>query len=313
MLAKKVKASRISILAISSLIAIKVVASIVTGSIAILADAVHSIIDLSGVIIGYIGVRVSAKPADEEHEFGHGKAENLASSVIAGLIFAAAGIIFYQAVKNLISGAHIGMLTVGIVITAVSIIINVVVSRYAFRVAGATDSLALEATARDMFADVLSSVAVLAGLILVRITGISVLDPIVAMLVAVLIAVTAFLTLKKSVGGLMDRRLPEAEQAAIIDVINEHTTMLAGYHKVRTRKAGSQRFIDFHLLLPKNVTLEEAHRISYHIEGDIRERLADASVVIHLEPCETECDICDVVDCSLRVNIRSKDRKTGQG
>ncbi len=305
MLAAKVKVARLSILAVGSLIAVKIVASILTGSIAILADAVHSVIDLSGVIIGYIGIRVSAKPADEEHTFGHGKAENIAGGIIAGLIFVAAGTIFYQAVRNLTAGAAVEMVTVGIIMTAVSIVINLLVSRYAIRVARAEDSLALEATARDMFADVLSSAAVLIGLVLVRVTGINALDPIVAMLVAVLIAVTAFLTVKKSLAGLMDTRLPEAEGEEIISIIREHTTQLAGFHKVRTRKAGSQRFIDFHLLLPKNLSLEEAHRISEHLEQDIKDRLPGSSVTIHVEPCDMECDQCGVSSCSLRIDMKS--------
>ena len=167
MLATKEKVAKLSILAVSLLIVIKVVASILTGSIAILADAVHSVIDLSGVVIGYIGIRVSGKPADEEHAFGHGKAENIAGGIIAGLIFIAAGTIFYQAVRNLIAGATVELVNVGIFVTAAAIVINVLVSRYAFKVARATDSLALEATARDMFADVLSSAAVLVGLVLV--------------------------------------------------------------------------------------------------------------------------------------------------
>ncbi len=298
--------SILSILAIGSLIIIKVVASFLTGSIAILADAIHSVIDLSGAIIGYIGIRISGKPADEEHAFGHGKAENIAGAIIACLIFLAGGIIFYQAVRNLIGGAAVEMLTVGIVITAAAIVINLLISRYAFKVARSTDSLALEATARDMTADVLSSVAVLVGLVLVRITGVNMLDPIVAMIVAVLIAVTAFFTIKKSISGLMDTRLPEEEMEMIISTIREHTAQLAGFHEVRTRKAGSQRFIDFHLMLPKNASVEEAHRMCDHLEQDIEGKLPGSSVTIHVEPCEGECEECLVSDCSLRGSLEIK-------
>jgi cation diffusion facilitator family transporter len=284
MLATKESVSKLSILAVSLLIVIKVVASILTGSIAILADAVHSVIDLSGVVIGYIGIRVSAKPADEEHAFGHGKAENIAGGIIAGLIFVAAGIIFYQAVRNLITGATVDMVTAGIFITAAAIVINLLISRYALKVARTTDSLALEATARDMTADVLSSAAVLVGLVLVRVTGNNVLDPVVAMLVAVLIAVTAYFTVRKSLSGLMDTRLPKAEEDELIAIINEHTTQVAGFHELRTRKAGSQRFIDLHLMLPKNISVEEAHQICDHLEQDIESRLPNSSVTIHVEP-----------------------------
>ncbi|MEE8413843.1 MAG: cation diffusion facilitator family transporter [Dehalococcoidales bacterium] len=304
MFATKESVAKLSILTISLLIALKVVASILTGSIAILADAVHSVIDLSGVIIGYIGIKVAGKPADEEHAFGHGKAENIASAVIAGLIFVAAGTIFYQAVSRLISGTMtVESVTIGIYITLAALVINTVVSWHALRVSRATDSIALEATARDMFADVFSSGAVLLGLVLFRLTGLAILDPIVAILVSVIIAGTAYLTIKKSFAGLMDTRLPEAEETELRSCIEEHISELAGFHEVRTRKAGNQRFIDLHLLLPKNVSLEEAHRMCDHLEADIESRLPNSNVTIHVEPCNVECDQCQISSCALRIDV----------
>ncbi len=299
MLATKENVAKLSILAICVLIAMKVVAGIITGSIAIMADAVHSVIDLSGVVIGYIGIRVSGRPADEQHAFGHGKAENIASSIIAGLIFIAAGIIFYQAVTNLIAGVTVELVTVGIYVTAAAIVINALVSWYALRVARATDSIALEATGRDLFADVLSSGAVLIGLVLVRLTGLSMLDPIVALLVAILIARTAYLTMKKSFGGLMDTRLPELEEETVRSCIIEHSGQVVSFHELRTRKAGSQRYIELHLVMPKNASVEEAHQICDHLELDIENRLQHTSVTIHVEPCSIECDQC-TVSCSAR-------------
>ena len=303
MLATKENVAKLSILAVSSLIAMKVVASILTGSIAILADAAHSVIDLSGVVIGYIGIRISGKPADEEHAFGHGKAENIASGIIAGLIFIAAGTIFYQAVRKLITGGTVELVTVGIYVTVGAIVVNTVVSWYALRVSRATDSVALEATARDMLADVFSSVAVLVGLILVKLIGLVILDPIVALLVSAIIARTAYLTIRKSFAGLMDTKLPEEEEKELLSCIEEHIGQLAGFHKVRTRKAGSQRFIDLHLMLPKNASLEEAHQMCDHLEEDIENRLPNSSVTIHVEPCSTECDQCLVSYCSLRLDV----------
>jgi len=305
MLATKEKVSILSILAVSLLIAMKVVASILTGSIAILADAVHSVIDLSGVFIGYIGIKVSGKPADKEHAFGHGKAENIASGIIAGLIFIAAGTIFYQAVRKLIIGGTVELITVGIYVTVAAIVINTVVSWYALRVSRATDSIALEATARDMLADVFSSVAVLIGLILVRLTGLVILDPIVALLVSVIIARTAYLTIRKSFAGLMDTKLPEEEETELTSCIEEHIGQLVGFHEVRTRKAGSQRFINLHLMLPRNASVEEAHQMCDHLEQDIENRLPNSSVTIHVEPCSTECEQCLVSSCSLRINVTS--------
>ena len=290
MLATKESVAKLAIFAVSLLIVLKTAASIVTGSIAIRADAVHSAIDLFGVIIGYIGIRIAGKPPDERHPFGHGKAENIAGVIIAGLIFIAAGAIVYEAIRRLTVGGTVELVTIGIYVTAAAIAINGIVSWYALRVARATDSLALEATARDLLADVLSSGAVLVGLILVRLTGITLLDPIVALLVAAIIARTAFLTMKKSFGGLMDIRLPQAEEDAIIACIRERGDLLAGFHKIRTRKAGSQRFIEFNLVVPRNTSLEEVHQLCDHLEQDIENRLHNTSVIIHVEPCDTERD-----------------------
>jgi cation diffusion facilitator family transporter len=292
MLATKESAAKLAIVAVSLLILMKVAASIVTGSIAIRADAVHSAIDLFGVIIGYTGIRIASKPPDERHPFGHGKAENIAGVVIAGLIFIAAGTIAYQAVARLIAGGTVELVTLGIYVTAAAIAINLAVSWYSLRVARATDSLALEAMARDLLADVLSSGAVLVGLILVRLTGITILDPIVALLVAIIIARTAFLTMKKSFGGLMDIKLPQAEEDEIIAAIKKHSAQIAGFHQIRTRKAGSQRYIDFHLVVSKHISVEKAHQLCDELEQEIETRLSDISVTIHVEPCDGNCEQC---------------------
>ncbi len=298
-LSTKENVAKLSIVAIGLLIAMKAVASVLTGSIGIRADAVHSVIDLSGAVIGFIGIRISGKPPDESHAFGHGKAENIAGVVIAGLIFVAAGTIVYEAIKRLVSGGTVELVAVGIYVTATAIVISVLVSWYALRVSRETDSIALEATARDMLADVLSSCAVLVGLILVRLTGLSILDPIVALLVAVLIARAAYLTMKKSFGGLMDTKLPEAEEEAIRSTVMEHSGQVVGFHKLRTRKAGGQRHIDLHLVVPQNVSVYEAHRVCDHLEQDIGRRLQSANVTIHIEPCTVECDHCSA-SCTLR-------------
>ena len=294
MLATKESVAKLAIFAVSLLILMKAAASIVTGSIAIRADAVHSAIDLFGVIIGYIGIRISGKPPDERHPFGHGKAENIAGVVIAGLIFIAAGTIAYQAVERLIVGGAVELVTLGIYVTAAAVAINLAISWYALRVAHATDSLALEATARDLLADVLSSGAVLVGLILVRLTEITILDPIVALLVAIIIARTAFLTMKKSFGGLMDIKLPQAEEDEILSCLREYGGQLVGFHKIRTRKAGNQRYIDFHLVVPKDVSVEQAHRLCDELEQDIETRLSYTSVTIHVEPCDGKCEQCSI-------------------
>ena len=299
MLATKENAAKLSIASVSLLIILKVVASILTGSISIRADAVHSVLDLIAAITTFIGVRISGKPADERHPFGHGKAENVSSIVVAGLIFTAAGIIIYSAVRRLIVGAPLELIGIGIYVTAAAIALNILISRYLSRVARATDSPALAADAHHLFSDVLSSVAVLAGLIAVRLTGLNILDPIIALLVALFILKVGYDTLRKSFGGLIDVRLPETEEVEIKSCIIEHYSEVVSFHKLRTRKAGSQRYIDLHLVMPKNASVDEAHQMCDHLEQDIENRLRHTSVTIHVEPCRIECDQCQI-SCSLR-------------
>jgi len=299
----KENAAKLSIASVSLLIIIKVVASIITGSISIRADAVHSALDLIAAVTTFIGVRVSGRPADEQHPFGHGKAENISSTVVAVLIFAAGGIIIYTAVNRLIVGAPLKSLGIGIYITVGAIVINILISRYLAKVARATDSLALAADARHLFSDVLSSVAVLVGLIVVRLTGLNILDSIIALLVALLILKVGYDTLRKSFGGLVDVRLPKMEEVEIKSCIVEHYSEVVSFHKLRTRKAGSQRYIDLHLVMPKNASVEEAHKMCDHLEQDIENRLRHTSVTIHVEPCSIECDQC-FISCSLREKRR---------
>ena len=287
--------AKLSIIAIGSLIIIKLIASFLTGSVGIRADAIHSIIDLSGAAVGFIAIRYAQKPSDEDHAYGHGKAENIAGMIIAAIIFLAGGMIIYEAVKRLIAGAEIEMVTIGIVVTSLAIVINFAISRYVMKAARLTDSVALEATARDMLADVFSSIAVLLGLILVGVTGIAILDTIVALVVALLIIRAAIITMKKALGGLIDASLPAEEQAIIYDCISEHNDRLVEIHNLRTRKSGAERFVDFHLVVPRTMQIEEAHSLCDRIQVKIQGSLQMTNVTIHTEPCAEECEECTVI------------------
>jgi len=291
--------AKISIIAISSLIAIKVFASILTGSVSIRADAIHSGLDLLGAIVGFYAIRYAQKPADQEHAYGHSKAENIAGVIISGIIFIAAGTIVYEAINRMITGATIELVSFGIIITACAIIVNLIVSRYALRVARSTDSVALEATARDMTADVLSSCAVLVGLILVNITKLSILDPIVALLVSIFIVRAAYITIKKSIDGLMDASLPLEEQEIIMKSIDKYRDEVVELHKLRTRKAGPRRFIDFHLVMSRYTDIYKAHELSDQLQQDIQNELAHSNVTIHIEPCDGNCQSCSA-SCKFR-------------
>lgn len=306
MFATKTGAVKLSLVAVTGLVVFKVVVAVMTGSISISAQAVDSFLDLFAITVTFFAISMASLPADEEHPFGHGKVESVAAIVQAVLIFTAGGIIIYSAVRRIIAGTTIEMTEAGIAVMLVSVIVSLFLSRHLHRVSRATGSIALEASARNIAVDVYSAAGVLVALVVIRFTGLSILDPIVALGVALFILREAYEVMRKSFRELVDVRLPKEEEDEIISCIMEHSGQLAGFHAVRTRKAGNQRFIDLHLMLPKNTSLEEAHQMCDHLEEDMENRLPNASVTIHVEPCSIECQQCLVSPCSLRLAV-SKD------
>jgi cation diffusion facilitator family transporter len=292
-------AAKLMLIVVIGLIVLKVIVAVITGSISILAQAVDSSLDLFAVVITFFTIRIAAKPADKEHPFGHGKVENISAVVQAGLIFIAGGLIIYSAIHRIMVEATVELTEAGIGVMLVSMIASIFLSRHLFKVARSTDSVALEANAHNIAADVYSTAAVLAGLVAVRLTKINILDPIIAMGVALLILKSSYDVLHKSFGGLVDVKLPEAEESAIKSCILEHSGKVVAFHELRTRKSGSQRYIDLHLVMPRNANVEEAHRMCDHLEQDIENRLSRTNVTIHVEPCTIECEQC-AVSCILR-------------
>ena len=286
-------AARLSILVVVSLVVLKVVVGIITGSLSVLAQAVDSFLDLFAVTITFLAIRVAARPPDEDHPFGHGKAENIAAIVQAVLIFIAGGSIIYAAVLRLQTETALQVTEAGIGVMAVSIVASIFLSRYLLRIARKEDSLALEANAHNIAADVYSAAAVFIGLLLVRLTDINIIDPILAGLVALYIFKVAFDVLRNSFGGLVDVKLPEDEEHDIRTAITEHLDVeVVSFHKLRTRKAGNQRHIDLHLVMPKHFSIEKAHDMCEHLEKDIESRWSYTEVIIHVEPCDDNCDAC---------------------
>ena len=291
--------ARLSIAVVIGLVALKVVVAIMTGSISILAQAADSFLDLFAILVTFLAIVVAARPADEEHPFGHGKVENIAAIIQALLIFTAGGLVIYSAVRRIIAGTTIELTEAGIGVMLVSVIVSIFLSRHLLKVSRITDSIALEASARNIAADVYSAAGVLIGLVAIRFTGLSILDPIIALAVALLILKAGYNVTRKSFGGLMDASLPKAEETEIKSCIIEHYSELVSFHKLRTRKSGSQRYVDLHLVMPKNASVEKAHRMCDHLEQDVENRLHHTSVTIHVEPCSIECEQCQV-SCSLR-------------
>lgn len=290
---QKTKAARVSIFSNSLLIVMKLAVGILMQSVSVISEAIHSAIDLIAAIIAYFSVKEAGKPADDEHRYGHGKIENLSGSIEAALIFLAAIMIIYEAVKKLQEhNFAIEAVGAGAAVMGISALVNWFVSRYLMKIAKKTDSIALEADALHLRTDVVTSAGVFAGLLAIKITGIKILDPIIAMAVALLIIKAAFDLTKEAVLNILDTKLPENEEKVILEVLDEYAGEYVEFHKLRTRKSGAERMIDLHLVVPKELSVEISHTISHEISQKIEEKLPNCNILMHIEPCESDCPNC---------------------
>lgn len=285
-------AAGFSIASNSILIVIKLTAGILSGSISVVSEAIHSGMDLMASCIAYFSLRAARVPADEGHPFGHSKFENISGAVEALLIFGAAIFIVVEAILKMMQGAHVQLAEVGIVVMLISVVMNIAISRYLLRMAKKHESLALEADAKHLTTDVLTSLGVLVGLGVIRLTGLFWLDPIVAIGVAILITKTAYTLTVKAFHGLVDASLPSEELGLVRTAIDEHAGEVIGFHELRSRTAGKERFIQVHLVFPKDAHVEEAHRLCDHLESDIGSKLPHSNVTIHIEPCSLDGKEC---------------------
>jgi cation diffusion facilitator family transporter len=281
----KTRAAALSIASNSALILLKVAAGSITGSVAILSEAMHSSIDLIASIVAFISVRKADEPADADHRYGHEKIENLSAAIEGMLILVGSGVIAFEAIRHLVVGAEVQRLGVGIAVVGVSAVANLTVGGIVARRARATESAALEGDAAHLRTDALTSVGVLVGLTLVQITGADWIDPIVALVVAAAIVVSGVRILTRSSRVLVDEALPADEQRAIGEAVQSFGPRgVAGYHKLRTRRAGARRYVDLHVQFRAGTTLEDAHAIAHELQDAIRARVRGADVLIHLEP-----------------------------
>jgi cation diffusion facilitator family transporter len=285
MIRTKSGAAALSIASNSVLIAIKLAAGAITGSIAIVTEAVHSLIDLVASVIAFVSVRKADEPADADHPYGHQKVESLAAAIEGMLILVGAGIIVYEATHRLVAGASVDLLGVGIAVMGFSVLANLAVSTVLSRQARAHESPALEGDAAHLRTDALTSAGVLAGLAIVELTGIVAFDSITAILVAVAIVVAGLRILRRSSGVLVDEALPDAEMDGIEAAIAAaRTPEVAGYHKLRARRAGSRRHIDLHVQYRSGTSLERAHELAHAMRASIEAAVPGAEVLIHAEP-----------------------------
>ena len=282
---RKQRAARYSIVSNTGLIALKVVAGVLTGSVAIITEAVHSAIDLVASVVAYFSVRKAEEPADRSHPYGHEKVENLAAALEGVLIVLGAAIIIYEAINRLSQGGHVEKLGIGIGVIAFSAVVNLAISRYLYGQAKLTDSPALEGDAAHLRTDAITSVGVLVALALVAITGVHELDPVAALVVACAIVFAGVRLVTRSSRVLVDEALPEDELDRVGRAIEGYgASEVVGYHKLRARRAGSRRYIDLHVQFARGTTLERAHQLSHELQRAIREQVGGADVLIHLEP-----------------------------
>ncbi len=275
----------ISVAAAFATIALKTLAWRVTGSVGLLSDAMESLVNLAAALLALWMLRLAAAPPDEQHPFGRSKAEYVASGFEGALIILAAAGIIYAAVPRLLEPRPIDAPLLGIILSVIASAINFAVARALLGAARRYHSIALEADARHLLTDVWTSAGVLIAVALVALTGWLLLDPLIALAVALNILWTGGKLMRRSFAGLLDAAIPQAEQEEVSKILAEYAKRYGvAFHAVRTRQAGARRFVSFHLLVPDEWTVAHAHQISEEIESRILSMVPNASVFTHIEP-----------------------------
>ncbi len=278
-------AAGLSIASNTALIAVKGVGGLLTGSVAILSDAIQSTMDLAASVITFVAVRKADEPADASHRYGHQKVEDLSAGIEALLLLLGAAVIAFQAVQRLLHGGSMQFLGVGIVVTALAAATNLAVSARLGLVARATESTALKADGAHLRTDAMVSLGVLGSLIAVALTGASWIDPVVGLGVATAISLTGVRILIDSSRRLVDETLPDSELDPLREVVESFVgNACVAYHDLRARHAGSHHQVDLHLQFAAGISLEDAHATSHRLQRAIADKLPGTSALVHLEP-----------------------------
>jgi len=277
----------LSVLAAVLTITLKAAAYFFTGSIGLLSDALESVINLVAALIALLIIKIAAQPPDDDHAFGHDKAEYFSSGIEGMLIFFAAFGIFYSAVPRLFAPQSLEHIGIGLSITLVATLINLIVGLILIRAGRQHHSIVLEADGRHLLTDVWTSVGVVLGIVIVGLTGWFVLDPIIALLVALNILWTGFQLIRRSALGLMDTAVSPETQGKIEEILDGYIKeKKIDYHALRTRQSGARKFISVHILVPDDWTVQKGHDLTEEIEDEIRQAVPESTVFTHLEPLE---------------------------
>ncbi|MEM0498413.1 MAG: cation diffusion facilitator family transporter [Methanothrix sp.] len=314
----KGRAARLSVVACTFLVALKLAVGLMIGSVSIISEAAHSAVDLIAALMAYLSVRIAGRPADDDHPFGHGKVENISGTVEALLIFLAAYWILSEAWSKIMNPTEIETVWLGAGVMLVSAIVNTLVSRRLFSVGRETESVALQADAWHLRTDVYTSLGVMLGLVAIwmgeRISmDLRILDPLAAIFVSLLILKAALHLTIASARDLLDSSLPEDEKTLIKEKIVSMKPDVRGFHAFRTRRSGSYRFAEFHILVDSDMTVEESHQLTDMLTRAIREQYPCSFVTIHVEPCRLCCDPGCVEGCILSEDERREIEGSARG
>ena len=288
---EKKLAAGLSITSNAVIIILKLIAGIISGSISIISEAIHSLSDFLASVLTFFAVMKSSEPADREHPFGHGKYEDMSGFIEGGLIIFAAFYIMYEAGKKLCMNKPFEVdTTLGIAVMLFAVVANFVVSSILFKVAKKSNSISLFADGEHLRTDIYSSLGVMVGLILIKVTGIHILDPIIAILVALFILKAGFSISKETLNNLLDGSLPAEDLKSIEEIIHSYKSdYTLDFKNLKARRCGPSTDIELTMLFPKEMTIEQCHDICDEVEELIRQKLGHVTIMIHAEP---ECPKC---------------------
>lgn len=276
-----------------------------TGSVGVISEGIHSLLDWTSAIIAFFAVREAGKPADEDHPFGHGKIEVFSSLVESVLLVLAAGVIMYQGVDRILHPTPVQHEWAAILVMSISIFLNFIVFKRNQIAAVETESQAIQVNAFHFLTDALTSVAVLAGLLVISLTGWHQIDAMMAFGIGIYIVLVSVRQMRSAFGELFDIQLPESERILIERLIESFKPSIVGMHELRTRKSGAIRHIDFHILVCKYMTVQQSHHICDEIESKLMDRFPLAMVTTHVEPCDNHSPTCEA-DCALAKKARGQ-------
>jgi cation diffusion facilitator family transporter len=303
---QKTTVALLSVISNSILVILKLLTGLLTGSISVLSEAAHSSMDLIASVIAWFAVRISARRPDEEHPFGHGKVEDISALAEALLIFVAAVWIIFEAIHKLLNPAPLETIGWGALVMLFSVIANIAISKMLFTVGKRTESPALIADAWHLRTDVYTSAGVFGGLALIWLAGIffptlniNWVDPVAAMLVALLICRAALKLTIDAIKDLIDTSPPANELMWLATYLKGWYPTVRSIHRVRTRKSGAARFIDLHVVVDPVMTVNDSHRITEEMTAAIRREMSGADLTVHIEPCDGMCKKACISGCML--------------